>query len=140
MKIQTFEYLNNEKSFLDEIKNIVHSFWRAIIWWKIKNWKKIADTSFNQHNWSRKSCTSRFKKKEWNVILGIWEWNIHITHYYNFKYLKAHYYLQNIALFDKTDNTLYISCFATSNNILVVKALDSQSRGPGFKTTGWLQG
>ena len=23
---------------------------------------------------------------------------------------------------------------------LVVKALESQSRGPGFKTTGWLQG
>ena len=28
------EYLENEKSFLDEIKNICHSFWRAIIRWK----------------------------------------------------------------------------------------------------------
>ena len=36
-KIQKFEYLENEKSFLDDIKNIFHSFWRAIIWWKIKN-------------------------------------------------------------------------------------------------------
>ena len=27
-----------------------------------------------------------------------------------------------------------------SSNGLVVKALDSQSRGPVFKTTGWLQG
>ena len=38
-KLQKFEYLENEKSFLDEIKNIFHSFWRAIIWWKksIKN-------------------------------------------------------------------------------------------------------
>ena len=26
MKIQKFEYLDNEKSFLDEIKNISHSF------------------------------------------------------------------------------------------------------------------
>ena len=26
MKIQTFEYLDNEKSFLDEIKTIFHSF------------------------------------------------------------------------------------------------------------------
>ena len=26
------------------------------------------------------------------------------------------------------------------SNGLVVKALDSQSRGPVFKTTGWLQG
>ena len=26
------EYLENEKSFLDEIKNIFHSFRRAIIW------------------------------------------------------------------------------------------------------------
>ena len=45
-KIQKFEYLENKKSFLDEIKNIFHSFWRAIIWWKIKIWYKIADTSF----------------------------------------------------------------------------------------------
>ena len=34
--IQKFEYLENEKSFLDEIKNIFPSFWKAIIWWKIK--------------------------------------------------------------------------------------------------------
>ena len=32
------KYLKNEKSFLDEIKNIFHSFWRAINWWKIKIW------------------------------------------------------------------------------------------------------
>ena len=37
-KIQKFEYLENKKSFLDEIKNIFYSFWRAIIWWKIKIW------------------------------------------------------------------------------------------------------
>ena len=30
-KIQKFEYLENENSFLDEIKNIFHSFWWAII-------------------------------------------------------------------------------------------------------------
>ena len=30
-KIQKFEFLKNEKSFLDEIKNIFHNFWRAII-------------------------------------------------------------------------------------------------------------
>ena len=30
-QIQKFEYLKNEKSFLDEIKNIFHSFRRAII-------------------------------------------------------------------------------------------------------------
>ena len=35
-KIQKFEYLENEKSFLNKIKNIFRSFWRAIIWWKIK--------------------------------------------------------------------------------------------------------
>ena len=44
--MQKFEYLENEKSFLDEIKNIFHSFWRAIIWWKIKIWWKKADASF----------------------------------------------------------------------------------------------
>ena len=33
-KLQKFEYLENEKSFVDEIKNTFHSFRRAIIWWK----------------------------------------------------------------------------------------------------------
>ena len=37
-KIQKSEYLENEKSFLDEIKSIFHSFLRAIIWFEIKNW------------------------------------------------------------------------------------------------------
>ena len=45
-KLQKFEYLENEKSFLDKIKNTFHSFWRTIIWWKNKNLIKIADTSF----------------------------------------------------------------------------------------------
>ena len=31
-KLQTFEYLENEKSFSDEIKDIFHSFSSAIIW------------------------------------------------------------------------------------------------------------
>ena len=37
-EIQKFEYLESEKSFLDEIKNIFYSFWRAIIRWEIKIW------------------------------------------------------------------------------------------------------
>ena len=36
-KLQKFEYLKNEKSFLDEMKNIFHSFQRAIFWWKNSN-------------------------------------------------------------------------------------------------------
>ena len=31
-KIQKFEYVESGKSFLDEIKNIFHSFGRAFIW------------------------------------------------------------------------------------------------------------
>ena len=44
-KLQKLEYLENEKGFLNEIKSIFHSFWRAIIWWKnrkylgLKLWK-----------------------------------------------------------------------------------------------------
>ena len=30
-KLQKFEYLENRKGFLDEMKNTFHSFWRAII-------------------------------------------------------------------------------------------------------------
>ena len=37
IKLQKFEYLHNEKSFLVEIKSISHSFKRAIIWWKNEN-------------------------------------------------------------------------------------------------------
>ena len=36
MEIQKLEYLKNGKSISNEIKNIFHSFWRAIIWWKIR--------------------------------------------------------------------------------------------------------
>ena len=36
-EMQKIEYLENGKSFLDEIKNIFNSFGRAIIWLKIKN-------------------------------------------------------------------------------------------------------
>ena len=43
MEIEKFDYLENEKSFFDEIKSIFHSFLRAIIW---LNLIKIADTSF----------------------------------------------------------------------------------------------
>ena len=39
-KIQKSEYLMNEKSFLDEIRNIFHSFWRTIIWLKVEFDKK----------------------------------------------------------------------------------------------------
>ena len=35
-KLQTFEYLENENSFSDEIKNIFHSFWRVTCGEKIK--------------------------------------------------------------------------------------------------------
>ena len=33
-----------------------------------------------------------------------------------------------------------VSCIKDASNSLVVKALDSQSRVPVSKTTGWLQG
>ena len=32
VKIQKFEYLENKKSFFDEIKSILHNCLRAIIW------------------------------------------------------------------------------------------------------------
>ena len=44
MEIQKIEYLENEKRYLNETKNIFHGFWRAIIWWKIKIWSNIVDT------------------------------------------------------------------------------------------------
>ena len=46
MDIEKYDYLENKKSFLDEIKSIFHILRRAIIWWKNKNLIKIVDTSF----------------------------------------------------------------------------------------------
>ena len=51
-KWQKFEFIENEKSFLDEIKNISHSFWRAITWWKKKKSIRIVGTSF-KYIWDR---------------------------------------------------------------------------------------
>ena len=45
-KSQNFEYLKNEKSFLDKIKSIFHSFWRSIIWWKKKKQKQALNCFF----------------------------------------------------------------------------------------------
>ena len=36
LEIQKFEYLENEESFLDEIKSIFDNYLRAIIWGKMK--------------------------------------------------------------------------------------------------------
>ena len=68
-EIQKFEYLENEKSFLDEIKNIFHSFWRPIIWLKLKNWWKIADTSF--HNFIIYDVTIFFTNNCNHILLNI---------------------------------------------------------------------
>ena len=39
-RLEKFKYLENEKSFLDEIKSISHSFYRAVNWWENKNLRK----------------------------------------------------------------------------------------------------
>ena len=50
-KLQKFEYLENKKSFWDEVKNIFHSFCRAIIWWKNKNLIKKWQTQALSMSW-----------------------------------------------------------------------------------------
>ena len=40
-KLQIFEYLENKKSFLDEINNIFLRFGQSVIWWKNKNLIKL---------------------------------------------------------------------------------------------------
>ena len=37
-KLRKIEYLENQKNFLDKIKNTFHGFWRLIIGWKNKIW------------------------------------------------------------------------------------------------------
>ena len=45
-------WISRERKELFIWKNIFHSFWRAIIWWKkLKFDIKIADTSFKNHYW-----------------------------------------------------------------------------------------
>ena len=67
-------YKKNKKSFLNEIKNIFHIFYMAIIWWKNKNLIKKADTSFNKETfllkinkhliWSKRSIV----RMKYNLI------------------------------------------------------------------------
>ena len=49
-KLQKFEYLEDEKSFLDEIRNIFQCFWRPIIWWKNKKIDKKQQTQALKKN------------------------------------------------------------------------------------------
>ena len=79
-KLQKLEYLENEKSFLDEIKNIFHSFWRAIIWWKnkklIKNsgHKLLVAVKGLKIQWYLLSWRS--SKLAWRqILLGSENWN-----------------------------------------------------------------
>ena len=64
-KIQKIEYLEKVKSFLDEVKNIFHSFWKAIIWWKNKNLIKIADTSFK--GWDKGNSINKAANKSISI-------------------------------------------------------------------------
>ena len=73
-EIQKFEYLENEKSFLDEIKGIFHSFWRAVIWWKNKNLMTIVDTSFILNFWpkfAQKGCLRSLIEKL-DITIEFW--------------------------------------------------------------------
>ena len=45
-KITKIEYLDNEKSFLNETKSIFHHLWNASLWLK---YTKIADKNFKLH-------------------------------------------------------------------------------------------
>ena len=76
-KIQKFEYLENKKSFLDEIKKNFHSFWRAIIYWRNKNLiknsghKLLAHVLIKLHLpsffWNIWSQTNRYSNKKVNI-------------------------------------------------------------------------
>ena len=87
-KIQKFEYLETEKSLLDEIKNIFHNFWRAITWWKIKIWWKIADTSFKNTNFNKHLRTAvsviRWALNSLKTSIPLLSWKQYIkVRYYN---------------------------------------------------------
>ena len=89
-EIQKSEYLQNEKSSLDGIKNIYCSFWRAIFWWEIKIWYKIVPTSCNLTFCSSSIClNSSFLF--WNFLLSflflLFSINICTTSYHSFSIL-----------------------------------------------------
>ena len=63
IEIQKFEYLENEKSFLDEI-NIFHILRRATIWWN-KNLIKNSGKSFNNRLEKLKSI------KMWFIAVSV---------------------------------------------------------------------
>ena len=57
-KLQKFEYLENEKSLLDGVKNIFLSFGRATTWWKNKKLiKNSTHKLWKQKNKYNKNCS-----------------------------------------------------------------------------------
>ena len=42
MEIRKFEYLENKKIFLVEVKSIFHNYLRTVIWWKNEKWRTQA--------------------------------------------------------------------------------------------------
>ena len=106
---QKNEYLENEKSSLDEMKSIFHSSWRAIIQWKNKNLMKIADTSFKYQVWKNclgqnsfsRSCNVKFQTSHF-VILTV------------FLLLKRHILCARINIRDKYSYFKFF-CFTTKN-------------------------
>ena len=55
-------------------------------------------------------------------------------------YILRKYFVDIQILYSYIKNKSKVNSLSTPYNGLVVKMLDSQSRGPVFKTTGWLQG
>ena len=65
-KLQKFEFLDNEKSPVDGMKSIFHSFWKAIIWEKNKQQTQVLkrfhsvffnrSCDINQGMWIEKLC------------------------------------------------------------------------------------
>ena len=94
MEIQKFECLENEKSFLDEIKHFFHSFWRTIIQWEIaktqckttvclmnkKIWKNINGPIIRRHIYGCMCKTSEvfFNDKPCPSSCGTGAWS-HVT-------------------------------------------------------------
>ena len=109
-EIQKSEYLENKRSFSDEIKNIFLSFWRTIIWLQTIIWSKIVDTRFKLYTTYAKVWNKRkLSKISEFSILNIGQ-NPKLGHFGNFLF-----------------STCYLLVLVSVNSLLLLD-LESQLR------------
>ena len=118
-KLQKFEYLENKKSFVDEIKNIFH---RAIILWKNKNLIKNSTQALRIIKKDQYALWD-FDSKKWSSsvnYLRVFQWK--------FRYIQAHILVKKHVRNSENKISCWVKKPENKMVVLTLKRLQSGSR------------